>query len=115
MAQNQNQSRGGQGGQGQGGQNQGGQNQSGQNQGSRNQGVNQGGGQGFQNIDSEEQRDVASQGGRAAHASGNANEFPSEDARVAGRKGGVPSNSGRGGQGSDDDEEVDGGGRSGGH
>lgn len=40
---------------------------------------------GFASMDSERQREIASQGGRAAHASGNAHEFSSEEAREAGR------------------------------
>ncbi len=45
-------------------------------------------GRGFASMDEERQRAIASQGGRAAHASGNAHEFTSEEAREAGRKGG---------------------------
>lgn len=40
---------------------------------------------GFASMDPERQREIASQGGRAAHASGNAHEFTSEEAREAGR------------------------------
>lgn len=36
----------------------------------------------------EKQRQIASKGGRAAHRSGRAHEFTSEEAREAGRKGG---------------------------
>lgn len=43
---------------------------------------------GFASMDPERQRAIASEGGRAAHASGNAHEFTSEEAREAGRKGG---------------------------
>ena len=43
---------------------------------------------GFASMDPERQREIASEGGRAAHASGNAHEFTSEEARAAGRKGG---------------------------
>jgi general stress protein YciG len=43
---------------------------------------------GFASMDSEKQRAIASQGGRAAHASGNAHQFSSAEAREAGRKGG---------------------------
>lgn len=43
---------------------------------------------GFASMDPERQREIASEGGRAAHASGNAHEFTSEEAREAGRKGG---------------------------
>ena len=41
---------------------------------------------GFACMDSQTQREIASQGGRAAHASGNAHQFTSEEARAAGRK-----------------------------
>lgn len=44
---------------------------------------------GFAAMDEEEQRKIASEGGKAAHRSGNAHEFDSEEAREAGRKGGV--------------------------
>lgn len=40
---------------------------------------------GFASMDPQRQREIASQGGRAAHASGNAHEFTSEEAREAGR------------------------------
>lgn len=43
---------------------------------------------GFAGMDPEKQREIASKGGRAAHESGNANEFDSESGREAGRKGG---------------------------
>lgn len=43
---------------------------------------------GFASMDPEKQREIAAQGGRAAHASGNAHEFTSEEAREAGSKGG---------------------------
>ena len=43
---------------------------------------------GFAAMDREKQREIASKGGKAAHASGNAHEFTREEARVAGRKGG---------------------------
>jgi hypothetical protein len=39
---------------------------------------------GFASMDPQKQRDIASEGGRAAHASGNAHEFTSEEARRAG-------------------------------
>ena len=40
---------------------------------------------GFASMDPQRQREIASQGGRAAHASGTAHEFTSEEAREAGR------------------------------
>jgi hypothetical protein len=43
---------------------------------------------GFASMDETRQREIASEGGRAAHASGNAHEFNSEEARRAGQKGG---------------------------
>jgi len=39
-------------------------------------------------MDPQRQREIASEGGKAAHQSGNAHEFSSEEARQAGRKGG---------------------------
>ena len=41
---------------------------------------------GFAAMDPQRQREIASLGGRAAHQSGHAHEFNSEEARVAGRK-----------------------------
>jgi general stress protein YciG len=49
---------------------------------------------GFAGMDPERQRAIASAGGRAAHASGNAHRFTSEEAREAGRKGGEASRTG---------------------
>lgn len=43
---------------------------------------------GFASMDEDKQREIASQGGRAAHEAGTAHEFTSEEAREAGRKGG---------------------------
>lgn len=43
---------------------------------------------GFASMDPAKQREIASKGGRAAHAQGKAHEFTSEEARAAGRKGG---------------------------
>jgi general stress protein YciG len=43
---------------------------------------------GFASMDTSKQREIASKGGRAAHAKGTAHEFTSDEARVAGRKGG---------------------------
>jgi hypothetical protein len=43
-----------------------------------------GSGRGFASMDPQRQREIAAQGGRAAHASGNAHEFTSEEARIAG-------------------------------
>jgi hypothetical protein len=58
-------------------------------QGGGNQGNSQSGGgnsnRGFASMDPQRQREIASEGGRAAHASGNAHEFNSQEAREAGR------------------------------
>jgi general stress protein YciG len=43
---------------------------------------------GFASMDPDKQRAIAIKGGRAAHAKGKAHEFTSEEARVAGAKGG---------------------------
>ena len=43
---------------------------------------------GFAAMDPEEQRKIASQGGKAAHQSGHAHEFTPEEAKKAGQKGG---------------------------
>ncbi|MGZ5195236.1 MAG: KGG domain-containing protein [Ramlibacter sp.] len=43
---------------------------------------------GFASMDPQRQREIASEGGRAAHEKGTAHEFTSEEARAAGRKGG---------------------------
>jgi uncharacterized protein len=43
---------------------------------------------GFASMDRERQREIASKGGRAAHAKGTAHEWTADEARVAGRKGG---------------------------
>jgi hypothetical protein len=43
------------------------------------------GGRGFASMDRNKQREIASEGGRAAHAAGTAHEFTSQEAREAGR------------------------------
>jgi general stress protein YciG len=43
---------------------------------------------GFAAMDPAKQKDIASRGGRAAHAKGTAHEFSADEARSAGRKGG---------------------------
>lgn len=62
---------------------------------------NQGSSQrGFAGMDEEEQRRIASEGGKAAHASGHAHEWNSEEVQEAGRKGGEASHGGnQGGSG----------------
>jgi general stress protein YciG len=44
---------------------------------------------GFASMDQRKQREIASKGGKAAHEKGTAHEFNSQEAREAGRKGGV--------------------------
>jgi general stress protein YciG len=44
---------------------------------------------GFASMDASKQKEIASKGGRAAHAKGTAHEFDSNEARAAGRKGGM--------------------------
>ena len=51
---------------------------------------------GFASMSPERQREIASKGGRAAHAKGTAHEWSPEEARSAGRKGGQVSRGGRG-------------------
>ena len=43
---------------------------------------------GFASMDREKQKEIASKGGKAAHAQGRAHEFTADEARSAGRKGG---------------------------
>lgn len=67
------------------------------NQGSKDQGGKEQSGtsnRGFASMDPDKQREIASKGGKAAHESGNAHEFTSEEAREAGRKGGQASGGG---------------------
>ena len=51
---------------------------------------------GVRDAISAKQREIASKGGRAAHAKGTAHEWSAEEARRAGRKGGQASRGGRG-------------------
>jgi general stress protein YciG len=46
---------------------------------------------GFASMDRVKQREIASKGGKAAHQKGTAHEWTSEEARDAGRKGGLAS------------------------
>jgi len=90
-----------------------------------NQGGNQGGknqqsdtsNRGFASMDPERQREIASEGGRAAHASGNAHEFTSEEARKAGsmshKNDGNQQSSGGSGQGSQQSTGSSGGSKGG--
>ena len=51
---------------------------------------------GFASMDKERQREIASKGGKAAHKSGKAHRFTSEEAKIAGRKGGRAKNANKG-------------------
>lgn len=44
---------------------------------------------GFAVMDSDRQREIASKGGRSAHQLGTAHKYTSEEARIAGKKGGA--------------------------
>jgi len=61
-------------------------------------------------MDRAKQREIASKGGKAAHQKGTAHEWTSEEARDAGRKGGIASHQRRreqtGGQQAGEDEAV---------
>ena len=46
---------------------------------------------GFASMNREKQREIASKGGKAAHAKGTAHEWSPLEAREAGRKGGIAS------------------------
>src|SRR5437016_4335652 len=46
---------------------------------------------GFASMDRSKQKEIASKGGKAAHQKGTAHEWTSEEAREAGRKGGMAS------------------------
>ncbi|HYO23200.1 MAG TPA: KGG domain-containing protein [Flavisolibacter sp.] len=59
---------------------------------------------GFAAMSPERQREIASQGGRAAHQQGVAHEWSKDEARAAGKKGGQAS--GRKRSGRNDDEEM---------
>ena len=74
---------------------------------------------GFASMDRAKQREIASKGGKAAHAKGTAHEWTSEEAREAGRKGGMASHrrrkqmtDGEGGGGTAEGGDVTGGGES---
>jgi general stress protein YciG len=54
-------------------------------------------------MDREKQREIASKGGKAAHQKGTAHEWTSEEARNAGRKGGLASHQRRRERQSQDD------------
>ncbi len=70
---------------------------------------------GFASMDRNKQREIASKGGKAAHQKGTAHEWTSEEAREAGRKGGMASHRRKQQQqtsgstsGSDDEEQASG-------
>lgn len=46
---------------------------------------------GFASMDRSKQKEIASKGGKVAHQKGSAHEWTSEEAREAGRKGGMAS------------------------
>lgn len=52
---------------------------------------------GFAAMDRERVKEIASKGGKAAHAAGTAHQFTSDEARIAGRKGGMAPHVRRGG------------------
>jgi general stress protein YciG len=52
---------------------------------------------GFAAMDRDRVREIASKGGKAAHAAGTAHQFSSDEARLAGRKGGMAPHVRRGG------------------
>lgn len=72
---------------------------------------------GFASMDRNKQREIASKGGKAAHQKGSAHEWTSEEAREAGRKGGMASHRRKqqqrkadgGSQGADDNTQATGG------
>lgn len=51
---------------------------------------------GFASMDKAKQREIASKGGKAAHAQGTGHEWDSIEASVAGKKGGATSRKNRG-------------------
>jgi uncharacterized protein len=67
---------------------------------------------GFASMDRNKQREIASKGGKAAHQKGTAHEWTSEEAREAGRKGGMASHrrkqqqKGDGGEGAGDNSQA---------
>lgn len=50
---------------------------------------------GFASMDRDKQREIASKGGKAAHEKGTAHQWSSDEARNAGRKGGLASHRAR--------------------
>ena len=64
---------------------------------------------GFASMDRNKQREIASKGGKAAHQKGTAHEWTSEEAREAGRKGGMASHRRKQQQGGGSSESSPGG------
>ena len=62
---------------------------------------------GFASMDRAKQREIASKGGKAAHQKGTAHEWTSEEARDAGRKGGIASHQRRREQSGGPNSETD--------
>ncbi len=50
--------------------------------------ISKGRGRGFASMSPDKKREIASKGGKAAHAMGTAHKWSSEEAQAAGRKGG---------------------------
>ena len=63
---------------------------------------------GFASMDRDKQRQIASKGGRAAHAKGTAHEFTHQEAVEAGRKGGRAAQARNHGQGQPEEAAVSG-------
>jgi general stress protein YciG len=61
---------------------------------------------GFASMDRSKQREIASKGGRAAHEKGTAHEWTREEAREAGRKGGIMSHRPKGEDVAPSDQEL---------
>lgn len=53
--------------------------------------ISKGRGRGFASMSPEKKREIASKGGKAAHAMGTAHKWTSEEAQAAGRRGGTVS------------------------
>ena len=51
---------------------------------------------GFASMNKDRQREIARKGGKAAHDKGTAHEWTAEEARIAGRKGGLAGRNRRG-------------------
>jgi general stress protein YciG len=67
---------------------------------------NGGSNRGFAAMDPEKQRKIASEGGKAAHQSGNAHEFTSEEGKKYGKLGGKASHQNQG-ESSGEDASMD--------